>query len=184
MTLDDFAHIFYSNYSPSTDWEQLSEILWMYEEKLLSVEKSGFLSIDKFHGLIKTIENKRYKFVLESGDSVKHQALKLAAGELLTDKFGVVKKDILYEEPFVGFEVDVIDASLTTPVECGDTNALKLEKYLSKNTVKRFIVLPYPVSDCSSLYSFTFTTLPRFQEYLDFKQKDSLNKLKTFHQRK
>lgn len=87
-------------------------------------------------------------------------------------------------EPFMGFEVDVIDRSLTTPVECGDTNALKLEKYLSKDTVERFIVLPYPASDSGSLYNFTFTTLPRFQEYLDFKQKDSLAKLKTFHQRK
>lgn len=184
MTLNDFAHIFYSNYSPSTDWEQLSEILWMYEEKLLSVERSSFLSIDEFHELIKKIENKRYKFVLESGDSIKHQALKLAASELLTDKFGVAKKDILYEESFMGFEVDVIDTFLTTPIECGDTNALKLEKYLSKDTIKRFIVLPYPISDSNSLYSFTFTPLPRFREYLDFKQKDSYKKLKTFHRRK
>lgn len=67
---------------------------------------------------------------MKNGESFNHLALKSFATDYLTETFGVLKGDVRYEYPLNGFEVDVIDKSLYFPVECGDTNALKLEKYL------------------------------------------------------
>lgn len=39
MIVEDLARIFYSNYQPQTDWVQLEEILWMFDEGLFKFEK-------------------------------------------------------------------------------------------------------------------------------------------------
>lgn len=168
MKVDDFARIFYSNYQPNTDWVQLEEILWMFDEGLFKFEKVRISSKLKFLKLISSIENGKNKEGWEDGDSITHQALKLIGAELLSKRFLINKRDILLERPFIGFEVDVIDRNKTFPTECGDTNAIKLEHYLIADGVKRMIVIPYPHK--GNIFAFIFTALPRFKDYVLFKR--------------
>lgn len=68
----------------------------------------------------------------------------------------------------IGFEVDVIDKGLRFPVECGDTNALKLEKYLALISTEKMLILPYPHS--AGVKVFEFCANPRFFEYIKHKE--------------
>ena len=63
--------------------------------------------------------------------------------------------------------VDVIDKDLHFPTECGDTNALKLEKYLALPTTKKMLVLPYPHTE--DVKVFEFCANPKFFEYIKHK---------------
>lgn len=173
MNVNDFARIFYSNFQPSTDWVELEEILWMFDERLFKFEKVHISSKLKFLKLISSIENGENKKGWEDGDSTAHQALKLIGAELLSKRFQVNKRDILFERPFIGFEVDVIDLNKTFPTECGDTNAIKLEHYLIAGGIKHMIIIPYPHR--KDIFAFIFTAGPEFKDYVLFK-KDYLRK--------
>lgn len=173
MKVNGFARIFYSNYQPSTDWAQLEEILWMFDEGLFKFERAHIYSKLKFLKLISSIENGENKKGWEDGDSITHQALKLIGAELLLKRFQINKRDILFERPFIGFEVDVIDRNKNLPIECGDTNAIKLEHYLIADGVKQMIIIPYPHG--KDVFAFIFTASPKFKDYVLFK-KDYLRK--------
>lgn len=54
------------------------------------------------------------------------------------------------------------------PKISGDTNALKLEKFLALPTTKKMFVLSYPHS--GDVKVFVFVTNPRFFEYIEHKQ--------------
>lgn len=142
MTSDDFANIFYSNYSPNTDWANIDEINWMYQEELFTISSKIIGSSDEF--------------------------LKKIDADYLTSDYGVLKEEIKFEYPFIGFEVDVIDKNLHFPTECGDTNALKLEKYLTLISTQKMLILPYP--NASDVKIFEFQTTPKFFEYIKHKQ--------------
>lgn len=168
MTVNDLAKIFYSNYLASTDWDELSEISWMLENNLLSFNKSWVCSHRQFINKVSLIQEERFKHVIESGDGIRHQALKLIVTNLLNAKYGIDLTDILYEHVFLGFEVDVIDKNLGYPTECGDSNPQKLEKYLASPTVKHVLILPYPL-DGRDPQVFIFSARPEFQKYISFK---------------
>ncbi len=163
MTINDFAHIFYSNYLSNVDWGELEEILWMYEEKLFDLEKVRVAGHKEFLIIVNDIEKNRYKRVLESGDGIPHQALKLIAKGFLVKNFHIREKDVLYEQPFLGFEVDAIDRNLLFLTECGDTNASKFEKYLN-SPAQSMIIFPYPQN--RDVHAFIFTAHPKFHKYI------------------
>ncbi len=172
MTSNDFVKIFYSNFSPSIDWANIDEVTWMYQEGLFTLSFKVIASDEEFL--------KRVDFVLDprnglarSGESDAHLALKSFAKDYLIRYCNVSEGEIKYEYPLIGFEVDVIDEDLHFPAECGDTNALKLEKYLSLSNTKRMLILPYPHS--GDLRIFEFVANPRFFEYIKHK-KNFLNR--------
>ena len=168
MTNDDFVKIFYSNFSPSIDWANIDEITWMYQEGLFTISSKVIASDDEFL--------KRVDFVLDpkngltrNGESDAHLALKSFASDYLIKYCDVLEEQVRLEYPLIGFEVDVIDKDLSYPTECGDTNALKLEKYLGLPTTKKMLILPYPHS--TDVKVFEFIANPSFFEYIKHKQK-------------
>lgn len=181
MKIEDFVHIFYSNYSSNTDWEQLEEILWMHDNHLFTLKKIKLASHEQFCDLIDLFSQNRYKYVEESGDGIAHQALKKIASDFLISQFGIKAEDILFEQSFCGFEADVIDKTLHFPIECGDTNPFKFEKYLLNENVKKLIIIPYPHD--KEIFAFIFTPTSKLKEYLLHKRsylrqtiRDKINK--------
>lgn len=154
MTSEDFAKIFYSNFIPSIDWANLDEIAWMYGEGLFKVFCQELASPEEF--------------IKRNGESLNHIALKSFATDYLFKQYGIPKENVIYEYPLIGFEADVIDKNLYYPVECGDTNALKLEKYLTLPSTKKMLILPYPRS--GNVRVFEFCANPRFFEYIKHKK--------------
>lgn len=63
----------------------------------------------------------------------------------------------------------MICEDLYFPVECGDTNALKLEKFWLPSSIKKMLVLPYHNSLEVKLY--IFRQAPVFFEYIEHKKK-------------
>ncbi|MFH0937629.1 MAG: hypothetical protein V1808_05065 [Candidatus Daviesbacteria bacterium] len=175
MKTEDVKRIFYSHYTANFDWEQLEEILWMYQEGLLTIEKIFLETEDEFLQKVEKIEKNRYKYVEESGDSIRHQALKLVGKEWLESHFKIDSADILYEQPLAGFEVDVIDKSFSFPVECGDSNPSKVENYLAKERVKAMTMIPYPLS--GDVFAFIFKAKPKFKKYFSFKKNYMLGRM-------
>lgn len=175
MTVYDFVKIFYSNYTPNIDWDNINEITWMYQEGLFTVSSQVISSDDEFIKRIDFVLDPKNGF-MRSGESDSHMALKSFAKDYLISQCGVTENEILYEYPLIGFEVDVIDKDLHFPTECGDTNALKLEKFLALPTTKKMFILPYPHSE--DLHIFEFVANPRFFEYIKYKQSLRLKNLK------
>ena len=167
MTSEDFVKIFYSNFSPNIDWANIDEITWMYQEGLFTVSTQLIASSDEFAKRIDLVMNPKKKFI-KSGEGDEHLALKSFAADYLIKHCGVQEEDIQYECPLIGFEVDVIDKDLHFPAECGDTNVLKLEKFLHLPPTKTFLVLPYPRLE--DLKIFEFQANPKFFEYVQHKQ--------------
>lgn len=167
MTSEDFLKIFYSNFSPNIDWANIDEITWMYQEDLFNVSSEVVASQDEFIKKIDFVLDPRNGY-LRNGESNGHLALKSFARDFLTRSCGIPEEDIRYEYPLVGFEVDVIDKDLRFPTECGDTNALKLEKYLALPATDSMFILPYPHS--APVRVFQFEANPRFFEYIKHKQ--------------
>lgn len=171
MTSEDFLKIFYSNFTPNIDWANIDEIAWMYQEDLFAVSSYVVASNDEFLKRIDFVLDPKNGF-MKNGESSIHMALKSFAKDYLVQEFNVKEEDISFEYPLIGFEVDVIDKDLHFPAECGDANALKLEKYLGLTGTKKMLVLPYPHS--GNVRVFEFVAKPRFFEYIKHKQ-DSLN---------
>lgn len=167
MTSDDFVKIFYSNFTPNIDWANIDEINWMYQEGLFTLSSKVIASNDEFIKRIDLCLDPKNGF-MRNGDSNGHLALKSFAKDYLINYCNVPEDEIRYEYPVIGFEVDAIDKSLCYPTECGDTNALKLEKYLALSTTKKMLILPYPHS--RDVKVFEFTANPWFFEYINHKQ--------------
>lgn len=167
MISDDFVKIFYSNYTPNIDWDYINEINWMYREELFVLSSKVIASNEEFLKRIDFVLDPRNGF-MRNGESDGHLALKSFAKDYLTADHNVPESEIRYEYPLIGFEVDVIDKSLCYPTECGDTNALKLEKYLALPATKKMLILPYPRSE--NVKVFEFQANPRFFEYIKHKQ--------------
>ena len=167
MTSDDFVKIFYSNFTPGIDWANIDEIAWMFQEGLFSLNSKIIATNDKFLERIDLVANPKYGLI-KNGESFEHMALKSFGKDYLIQSFGVPVSTVKIEYPLIGFEVDVIDEDLYFPTECGDTNALKLEKYLVLPTTKRMLILPYPHS--GDVRIFEFTANPQFFEYIKHKQ--------------
>ncbi len=172
MTSEDFVKIFYSNFSPNIDWDNIDEIDWMYQEGLFSISTQAIAQNDEFIRRIDLILDPKKGFV-RNGESDGHLALKSFATDYLIKYCGVPEKEVRYEYPLIGFEVDVIDKDLHFPAECGDTNALKLEKYRTLAATKKMLILPYPHSEGVKVFEFCANT--RFFEYIKHKQ-DFLNR--------
>ena len=136
MTSEDFVKIFYSNFTPNIDWTNIDEITWMYEEGLFVISSEIIATNDEFIKRIDFVLDPKNGFI-RSGESDGHLALKSFAKDFFIRYCDVPKEDIRVEYPLIGFEVDVIDKDLRFPTECGDTNALKLEKYLILPTTKK-----------------------------------------------
>lgn len=166
MTSEDFVKIFYSNFSPNIDWANIDEISWMYQEGLFNVSNKVVASQDEFIQRIDFVLDPSNGY-MRNGESDGHLALKSFAKDFLIQYYSISDEDVRYEYPLIGFEVDVIDKDLRFPVECGDTNALKLEKYLALSTTDKMLILPYPHSD---VQIFQFQAKPRFFEYIKHKQ--------------
>ena len=167
MTSEDFVKIFYSNFTPNIDWNNIDEINWMYQEGLFTVSSQVIASNDKFLKRIDFVLDPKNGFI-RNGENDSHLALKSFAKDYLIKYCGVSEEEVRYEYPLVGFEVDVIDKALCFPTECGDTNALKLEKYLDLPTTKKMLVLPYLHS--GNVKVFEFSANARFFEYIKHKQ--------------
>ncbi|MBI4035991.1 hypothetical protein HY383_03500 [Candidatus Daviesbacteria bacterium] len=167
MTSEDFVKIFYSNFTPNIDWDNIDEIAWMHQEGLFTISSQVLAQPDEFITKIDFVLDSKNGFS-KSGENDGHLALKSFAKDYLTSQCGVFEKDIKYEYPLIGFEVDVIDKDLYFPTECGDTNALKLEKYLALPATKKVLILPYPHS--AEVKVFEFVANPRFFEYVKHKQ--------------
>ena len=101
-------------------------------------------------------------------------ALKLSGQQFLHQNLKIPESNILFEYPLIGFEVDVIDRNLNYPIECGDTSAIKLEKYLYLPSTKKFFVIPYP--HLTNLLIYEFIACPAFFEYIKFKNQYSNQK--------
>ncbi|MBI2022926.1 hypothetical protein HYS97_03705 [Candidatus Daviesbacteria bacterium] len=172
MTKDDFKKIFYSNSLLNVDWFNLEEITLMYEENLIGFNKIFLGNSNKFDQALGIVQDPT-QGLINGGESQQHIALKFLIRQFLSNKYKFKIDDFYIEYPFLGFEVDLIDKNFRFPSECGDTNALKLEKYLSPPTVEKFFVLPYPHMD--DIYTFEFFAQPDFIKYIEFK-KDYFNK--------
>lgn len=167
MTSDDFVKIFYSNYTPNIDWANIDEVNWIYQEELFTLSSKVIASNGEFLKRIDFVLDPKNGF-LKSGEKDGHLALKSFATDYLMKSCGVPKSGVHYEYNLIGFEVDVIDKNLYYPTECGDTNALKLEKYLSLPSTKKMLILPYPHT--GDVKVFEFVAHPRFFEYIKHKQ--------------
>ena len=165
MTSEDFAKIFYSNFSPAIDWANIDEIAWMYKEGLFTLSSTVVASNDEYIKRIDLISNSKGK-LLKSGENEGHLVLKSFATDYLIKSLGV--KEVLYEYHLIGFEVDVIDKDLHFPTECGDCNALKLEKYLYLPSTQKMLIVPYP--HLGEVTVFEFYATPRFFDYIQHKQ--------------
>jgi len=167
MTSEDFLKIFYSNSPLGIDWANIDEIAWMYQEELIQLDSIVLASHDEFEKrLDKATQSNQMS--LREGESLTHLVMKMFATDCLINKLGISKDNILYEYALIGFEVDVIDRDLNFPTECGNTNALKLEKYLSLPHTKKMLILPYP--NLEDLKVFQFQATPRFFDYIKHKQ--------------
>lgn len=167
MTSDDFAAIFYSNYSPNIDWANIDEITWMYQKELFTMSLKVIAPDDEFLKRIDFVSDPKNGFI-RNGEKDGHMALKSFARDYLILHCNVPENEIRYEYPLIGFEVDVIDKDLSYPTECGDTNALKLEKYLSLPNTRKMLIFPYPHS--ADVKVFEFVANPKFFEYIKHKQ--------------
>ncbi len=167
MISEDFLKIFYSNFTPNIDWANIDEINWMYTEGLFVLSSKVIASSDEFLKRIDFVLNPKNGFI-KSGESNEHLALKSFARDYLVHHHDIAESNTKFEYPLIGFEVDVIDDGLCFPTECGDTNALKLEKYLSLSTTKKMLILPYPNS--ADVKVFEFQANPKFFEYIKHKQ--------------
>lgn len=167
MTGEDFVKVFYSNFSPNTDWANIDEVNWMYQQGLFTVSSNVVALHDEFTKRIDFVSDPRNGF-MRNGESHGHLALKSFAKDYLSLHCDVPENEIRYEYPLIGFEVDVIDKDLSYPTECGDTNALKLEKYLGLLTTKKMLILPYP--HLADVKVFEFVANPSFFEYIKHKQ--------------
>ncbi len=167
MTSDDFIKIFYSNYTPNIDWDNIDEINWMYQEGLFTFSSHVIAFSNEFTKRIDFVSDPGNGFI-KSGENDGHLALKSFAKDYLIQSCRVKEEDISYEYPLIGFEVDVIDEDLCFPTECGDTNALKLEKYLSLPNTKKMLVLPYP--HLEDVKVFEFSANARLSGYIKHKQ--------------
>lgn len=172
MTSNDFVRIFYSNFSPNIDWANIDEIAWMYGKNLFKMSSKILTDYEQFEKHLNSLINSTTE-KLKEGESLTHLVLKLFAKDYLIKYLKINKDDISFEYPLIGFKVDVIDKKLQFPIECGDTNALKLEKYLFLPTTDKFFVLPYP--HFKDLEIFEFSAYPRFFDYIKHKQ-NFLNK--------
>lgn len=175
MTSEDFAQIFYSHFTPSIDWANIDEITWMYGEDLFAMQSSVIASAAELADMIDFVSDPKNGF-MKTGESGTHLALKSFARDYLVRNLGILEKDVRYEYSLTGFEVDVIDKDLHFPVECGDTNALKLEKYLALPSTKKMLILPYP--NLKDVKVYEFYTNPKFFEYIKHKA-TFLNKQRT-----
>lgn len=167
MTSEDFVKIFYSNFTHGIDWANIDEITWMYKQGLIKLSSKVLANHNQFEERLDILVNTDV-WKLREGESLTHLALKLFAKDYLIQYMEVNENEIWFENPLIGFEVDVIDKKLKFPVECGDTNPLKLEKYLSLPTTEKFFVLPY--SHLKNLEIFEFFANPRFFDYIKHKQ--------------
>lgn len=163
MTVEELLKIFYSNNPLSIEYESLEEISFMLEEGFITFETLILGSHDDFLQRIDYVTDPHNGYI-RSGESYSHLALKsFARGFLLMNN--VMDGDVLYEQALDGFKVDVIDREFHFPVECGDTNASKLESYLAFSSVRFFTVIPYPRTK-----AFKFLANKHFFEYVDFKR--------------
>lgn len=167
MTSEDFLKIFYSNFSPNIDWANIDEISWMYQEGLFTLNSKIIAGNNKFLERIDLVANPRFGLI-KNGESFSHMALKSLARDYLVNDLGFKESEIKYEHSLIGFEVDVIDKTLHYPVECGDTNALKLEKFLALHSTKKMLILPYPHS--GDVKVFEFSRNDNFLRYIKHKQ--------------
>lgn len=167
MISEDFVKIFYSNFSSNIDWANIDEIAWMYQEGLFNVSTQLIARSDEFAKRIDLVLDPKKGFI-RNGESDGHLALKSFAADYLIKYCSVQEEDIQYERAIIGFEVDVIDKDLHFPAECGDTNALKLEKYLALPSTKKMLILPYPHS--KDVRVFIFEASPCFFDYIQHKQ--------------
>jgi len=167
MISEDFLKIFYSNFTPNIDWANIDEIAWMYQEGLFILSSYVIASNGEFLKRIDFVLDPKNGFI-RNGESDTHMTLKSFAKDYLVSHCDVPENEIRYEYSLIGFEVDVIDKNLHLPTECGDTNALKLEKYLALPATKKMLILPYPHS--GDVKVFEFSANPRFFEYIKHKQ--------------
>lgn len=167
MTSDDFVKIFYSNFTPNIDWANIDEITWMFREDMFTVNPQVIAKNNEYFKRVELVINPTYGLI-KNGESYNHMALKSFARDYLINNYNIAKSNIKFERPLAGFEIDVIDEGLCFPTECGDTNALKLEKYLSLSTTKKMLVLPYPNS--GDVKVFKFQANHRFFDYIKHKQ--------------
>lgn len=167
MTSEDFAKIFYSNFTPAIDWANIDEIAWMYQEGLLNFSTIVIASLEEFTERIDFVSDAKNGF-MKNGESDGHLVLKSFAKDYLTQFLGIKEEEICFEHPLIGFEVDVIDKDLHFPAECGSTNALKLEKYLALPSTKKMLIFPYPHSNELKVY--IFEAKPSFFDYIKHKQ--------------
>lgn len=167
MKINKLRSIFYPDFAVSVDWEAIEEAAWLISGGLVIYKKIDLCDLNIMYDLVSQIETNRYKLVEESGDGIRHQALKKIGSLYLQDNYGVGSRDILYESSFLGFEVDVIDRSHLYPVECGNTNPQKLESYLRNERVKSFTLIPYPTH--RKVSGFIFSASSEFRRYQEFK---------------
>lgn len=175
MTSSDFLKIFYSNSPLAIDWDNLNEIEFMYNEGFFSVISEVVASNSDFISRIDYVGEPKNGF-MRDGESYSHLALKTFGRDYLINLLNIPKNEVLYEQVLDGFEVDVIDRSHQFPIECGDTNALKLEKYLTLPTTNTFLIIPYPRQGNIIIYK--FSAKEGFFGYLEFK-KEYLKKIRT-----
>jgi len=167
MTSEDFVKIFYSNSPLNIDWENIDEIAWMYQEGLFTFTSEVIVTNAEFQARVDLVSDPS-SGIIKNGESFSHMALKSLARDYLIKQLNIVDDEVKYEYPLIGFEVDVIDKNLWFPTECGDTNAMKLEKYLMLPTTKKMLVLPYPHTGDVKVFDFSATS--QFFEYIKHKQ--------------
>jgi len=161
MVSEDFVKIFYSNFTLNIDWDNIDEITWMYNEGLFSMIAQPVALHDEFNERIELVSKPKNGFV-RSGENGGHLALKSLARDHLVGHCNVLNGDVRYEYPLIGFEVDVIDKDLHFPVECGDTNVLKL----TTQNQGQFTKLECVIGSCIMPSIFVFgNTFTKFSLY-------------------
>jgi len=168
--------IFYSgSHSFRFDRQLIADVHFLLENKLLFVSKEKVISVNTYYDFIEEIKDGKIPVIDIDGGQVGHMALKLVGRDYLVNK-GF--KDIRFESNFAGYKPDVIANDKKIIIECGNTNPDKIFNYFKNSGLEKFIVITYPDADDKDIYSYTFTPSDKLSDFLLFKEKTELKKIR------
>jgi len=175
MTTEELVSIFYSNYNVGIDYSAIDETLFLINEGCLEYELKVISNKDEFNFFIDRISSGKIKTYDIAGGGIGHLALKLIALKYFRQPNAKVNCENWYQ----GYIPDLIFGSNNniTIVECGDTNPPKVIGYLERKEVNKIIIISYPKED-NLIYQHIFSKGPDLDDYLNLKNKISLEKIK------
>lgn len=171
--------IFYTgSHAFRADKQLIVNVCFLLENNLLFIKKEKFALVGIYKNYINEIENGKISLIDIEGGTKCHLALKLIGRDYLENK-GF--KNIKFESEFESYRPDLITGDGKIIIECGNTNPDKIFHYFKNKDVKKVIVIPYPDVDEKDIYFYIFTPGNELNDFLIFKEKEELNKVRKYH---